>query len=318
MLNGAPPVPADFEEVLRRGYDEGRAVHGALPLPFEAFARRALALAERRLGRTGAAAGPPGECRAALGQPDPGTREALAEVLAKAALGDLFLAAACEEGVPGAWETFTARYGPTLVALAIRRGASRAEAEELAREIPGELYAAPPGGGARTRLGTFDGTGSLAAWLGMIVHRRIVDRRRDSARSRVSAEAIAAEGAAPAAAEADPAALADDAETARRFEEAFREAWGALSPRETLAVLLRYRDALPQRSIARILDVGEPRVSRILAGAAEKIRTILARHAGLRPGEEGPGSDRLRAAFRDVVGRSLATPVPPPDPSAHG
>jgi RNA polymerase sigma factor (sigma-70 family) len=293
--------PAGHALVLRRGYAEGRAAHGPLALSFDAYARRAVDLAEKRLRRAGAAA----------------TREEVAEALSKAALADLYLAVACEEGAPGAWEAFTARFGPTLIAMAVRRGASRGEAEELAREIPGEIYAPPPGGGARTRLGTFDGSGSLAGWLAMIVHRRLVDRRRASAREAPSEAAIDGVAARPDA-DGDPAGAAGDAETARRFEEAFRAAWATLTPRESLAILLRFRDGLAQKEIARLLEVGEPRVSRILAGAADRIREAVGRIAGLRPEEEDLGSERLRAALRDVVAESLATGAPPSDPSTHG
>src|SRR5689334_13376613 len=123
-------------EALRRGYEEGRSVHGPLPLPYEAFVARALELTRRRVARTG----PP---------PEPAEVD---EALARAALGDLFLAVACEEGVPGAWDRFAAAFGRTLVGIAVRRGAANAEAEEIAREIPGELFTPPPRGGCRTRL----------------------------------------------------------------------------------------------------------------------------------------------------------------------
>ncbi len=105
--------------MLRRGYEEGRAAHGPLDLPVGIYAERVLLLTARRLG---AAA----------------TEEEIAGALARAALGDLYLAVACEEGVPGAWERFTEEYGGTLVALAVRRGARGGEAEDLARELPGE------------------------------------------------------------------------------------------------------------------------------------------------------------------------------------
>jgi RNA polymerase sigma-70 factor (ECF subfamily) len=301
--SGAAP---EVEALLRGGHDAGRAAHPGIDLPHEAFARRATDLAQRRLRRIGPALAAAGYAAA------------LAEALSRAALADLFLAVACEEGVPGAWDAFAARYGPVVAALALRRGASRQEAEDLSREIPGDLFAPPPGGGARTRLGTYDGTGSLTAWLGVLVHRRLVDQRRAAALGPAPVDPERAEAVAAGSSGADPAAAALDAETARRFGEALRDVWGSLSPRETLAVLLRYRDGLPQTDIARLLAVGEPRVSRILAGAAEKIRAAVQRRVGARPAVGSEDPDRLRAALQEALVKSMASLAAPSDPSTDG
>jgi len=274
--------------VLRRGFEEGRAAHGPLPLPFETFERRALALTDRRLRRAG-------------GTPAPGEVE---EALSRAALGDLFLAVACEEGTPGAWDRFAAFYGRTLVALAVRRGAANAEAEELAREIPGELFTPPPSGGTRTRLGTFDGAGSLAGWLAVIVQRRLVDRRRAAVRTVPLADTDRPDGSAP-----DPASAAADAETGRLLGEGLREGWAALADREALALLLKYRDGVSQTAIAGILGVGEPRVSRMIAAASEKLRAAVIRRTGRDAHQAAGGLERTVAGF-------LATLPPRPDPSS--
>ena len=276
-------------EALRRGYEEGRSVHGPLALSYEAFAARAMDLTRRRLERLG---GPPAPAE-------------VDEALARAALGDLFLAVACEEGTPGAWERFTAAFGRTLVALAIRRGASSAEAEDLAREIPGELFTPPPRGGCRTRLGTFDGAGSLTGWLAVIVQRRLADRRRAAARTAPGEGPERADRSLP-----DPADTAADAETALLLGEALREGWATLTDREALALLLRIRDGVPQVDIARILGVGEPRVSRMISGASEKLRACVVRRIGRDAPRDSPGLERAVAGF-------LATLPSLRDPFAH-
>jgi len=295
--DGAVPAGGDLPALLLRGFEEGRVAHGPLALPFEVFARRAEDLAARRL-------------RAAGADPSP---EETAALLSRAALADLFLASACEEGVAGAWERFVGAFERMIVALAVRRGASKAEAGELAREIPGELFAPPAGGGSRTRLGTFDGAGSLAAWLGVIVQRRLADRRRSADRTEPVPVADAPDPGSP-----DPADLAVDAETGRLLEEAFREAWADLTARETLVLLFRYRDGLPQTEIARVLGVGEPRVSRMLSVAAGKIRASVVRRIGRDPSAGDRDPDRAWAALERAVAGFLATPPPSPDPYAHG
>jgi RNA polymerase sigma factor (sigma-70 family) len=282
----------EFDDVLRRGFDEGAAEHGPLALRFETFARQAAALTRRRLARSGRGAAP-GD---------------VASALARAALADLYLAVACDERAPGAWETFSSRFESKIVALGVRRGASRAEAEQIARDLPGQLFAPPDDGAARTRLGTFDGSGSLVGWLAVIVERRMADRRRAAARAPASIDREPASRGAPG-----PVEAAIGAEAARCFADAVAAAWRSLTPREALALLLLHRDGLPQAQIARVLAVGEPRVSRIVAAASQKIRESVVRAVGA-PAAEGATWDALRRA----VAESLATLPGGPDPSSRG
>jgi len=296
----------DHEEALRRGFAEGADAHGALDLPFETFARRALELTARRLRRGGEQA----------------SREEVAEALSRAALSDLFLAIACEERAPGSWEALAGRTRGTVVALALRRGASRAEAEDLAEEIPGELFVAPPRGEARTRLGTYDGSGTLAGWLAVIVGRRLADRRRVAARVRPAPGGRDEDEGTPdpraRPGDFDPAALAADAETARRFEEALRSAWVDLTDRERLVLRFRFADGLAQTEIARCLGVGEPRVSRSIRVAVEKIRSDLARRLDPRPGEGDRDPGHTWAALERAVAEFMGTLPPSSDSSTDG
>ena len=114
----------------------------------------------------------------------------------------------------------------------------------------------------------------------------------------------AATADAPAARTGDPLRRLLDAEAARALDEAFRAAWKDLTPKESLAVLLKYRDDLPQTAIARVLDVGEPRVSRILSAALEKIRAAIRTRV---PEGLGLDAERVRPTLRDVVAATLAS-----------
>ena len=291
---GGEEGPGDQATALRRGFELGRAAHGALGLAPEEYSRRVLALVEGRLRRAGV----------------PVAAEGMAEALSRSDLADLYLAVACEAGTAGAWERFSGAYGRVIVALAVRRGASAAEAEELAGEIPGELFTPPPRGGARTRLGTYDGSGSLSGWLAVIVQRRLADRWRAASREPPPPR--------PPPPEPDPHAAAGDRETLARFEEAFREAWADFAPQEALALLLRYRDGLPQTEIARVLGVGEPRVSRVLSGASARIRVAILRRLGSLPVEGERDPARVLAALEGAVARILATLPPRNDSDGDG
>jgi RNA polymerase sigma factor (sigma-70 family) len=291
---GARPAAGEspFDELLRRAFDAGAAEHGPFALPRETFARRVLALTERRFTRCGRS---------------PGEGE-MAAALERAALPDVYLAVACDERVPEAWERFARRFEPLVVAMALRRGASRAEAEQIARDLPGRLFTPPEDGSAPTRLGTFDGSGSLSGWLAVIVARRVADVRRATARPQEPLDPdIAARDA------ADPVATAIGGEAARRFTDAIDEAWRRLTPRESLALLLLHRDGLSQAQIARAMSVGEPRVSRIVAAATEKLRAAVARRVG------AAGDDAATwVALRAAAAKSLATLARSTDSLPHG
>jgi DNA-directed RNA polymerase specialized sigma24 family protein len=289
----APSRPLhEHEPALRRFFEEGRAEYGALPLGFEAFAGRVLALTARRL------AGVPAlEAR---------VRQALQTVAGR----DLYLAIACDLGVPGSWETLSRRFLPRLKALLRRRGSSAREAEELTRELPGDLVAPPASRRDRTTIGSFDGTGTLFFWMAGVVLRRRAQRARSHA-----AAPPEAEGGAPAypPVASGPVELAEHAEFVALFARDFERAWRALTSRETLALLYKYRDGLPQTVIARLLGIGEPRVSRLIAKALTRLRHSLERVWSER--SPGPGAGPW-SSLRQVVERRLATYGAPSNPPA--
>ncbi|HET6203579.1 MAG TPA: sigma-70 family RNA polymerase sigma factor [Planctomycetota bacterium] len=292
----------EIDELLRRGHERGSEEYGPLALPFGVFAPRALHLTRRRLRASGV-------------DPSP---ERIAGALAGAARADLFLAIACEEGIAGAWEAFLERYVPRLRALARSCGAQSSEADEIARELPGELVARPGEGGVRTRLGTYDGTGKLFTWLAVMVARRVADRFR--ARRSLPGSA-APMGDAPATdvpdrsrGATDPSVLAIDAETASRLREALRRAWAGLDGRASRALLLKFRDGLPQKEIAARLGLSDSRVSRILAASLERIRgAVQERFLADFPGRWREG-ESFWNAMREAVARHLQEFRPPPEP----
>lgn len=297
------PKGADADR-LRVGFDDGERAHGPLGLAFDVYAARVTALVRQRLERAGA-------------EPTPA---AIVHALERTALGDLYLAIACDERLPAAWEAFVGRFSPRLRALARRRGAREDEADAIARELPGALVAPPALGGARTRMGTFDGSGSLLAWLATIVAYRLVDPHRaprtEPIEAVLRAEESSARRVAPTAdASADPASLAVADESRARFSDALAGAWAHLAPRERLAVGWKYRDGLSQIDIARLLGVGPPRASRILARAVEKLRVGLGSEVRARRGDDDPASWR---ALERAIEVHLAIAARPPDSLEDG
>lgn len=239
---------------LRQGFAAGVQRHGVLGLSIEGFATAVRAMASRRVAR------------ARRGD----TPADVEHVIASLALADVYLTVACDTAQVGSWESFLRTYGPRLRALALRHGASSPEADDLVAELPGELAQPVPASGTRTRLGTFDGTGSLDAWLEVIVARRVADRIRTRRRSEQSAldDDLPAHTDGPF-----DVAVADEQEA--RLCAAFAAAWQQLDARQALALQLHFFENVGQAAIGAILGVGQPRVSRILAAALARLREKL-------------------------------------------
>lgn len=255
---------------LRRAFEAGREEWGELPVEFERFAHTVLARIDRRLVRAGIA-------------PDDETR--VHEALSASCAADLYLAIALEAGDGDAWMALERKLHPRLGALARKRGADRSEAREILDELAGELVSPTAGEGHPTRLSTYDGTGSLFGWLAVFVSRRVADRAR--ARRHDSLDAPEEPNGPPTdtgravTGEADdPGEVAAADEAASVVREAVESAWSRLGDREQLALLFKFRDELPQKEIARMFGVGAPRVTRILQGALEKLRTGVAEVVG--------------------------------------
>jgi RNA polymerase sigma factor (sigma-70 family) len=269
---------------LDRIWSEGRRAHGSLGLDLQA-------LREVLEGRIAA------RLDDLLGLSDDATEAAA--LLGRVDATGLFLAAACEVGRDGAWEELTRIYTPRLVGLAIRRGLPPSEAAGLADDVLGALALPPPRGGSRTRFGTYLGAGTLFGWLATMLVRRIADRARGRRTASLDADPeVASTVSADSGAQPLPAAVAR--ETAEKVADALSRAWTRLSPRERLVLALKYRDGRTQRAVARVLGVGEPRVSRLVRQALDKVQEPIRAAIGEIEDEQWP-------ALGDAVRTRLAT-----------
>jgi RNA polymerase sigma factor (sigma-70 family) len=275
----------DLAASARRARDEGTALYGPLAVD-EGALRAHLARALQR------------------GDPGSGIEHA----------ADLFLACAADGDVPGAWDTLLRSHGDAVRRMLQSRGVPDATARDVVEALPGALVADPGTGGSRTRLGSYDGSGSLRAWLGIVAMRAVITERRRAQR----AERAVAHGAGAGQPPGDPAALAGDAELGSRLARRLRDAWDELPPRWRLALALRFVQGLPGAEIARLLGVGAPRVTRIVEAAIAKLR------ASLKPDTAEPAAPppaTLRALLAAELARLAAVELPLAggrDPAAPG
>lgn len=248
----APAAPQETAD-LRRGFERGREVHGDHGLPLGDYCRGVREGLRRRRNARHLPA-------------DEATVAALVPTLA---LADLYLVRACDAGSESAWRALVAAYAPRLAALVRAREGRSVDPDAVVTEVFSGLALPPREGGARTCLGTFDGSGSLWSWLAATLVHRLLRAGRD--RLRPVGDEPLERGQAPEA----PADGLADAETAAAVDRALTQVWRRLEPEERCALVWKHRHGVPQRRIAALLKVHESRVSRWLDRGLAKLRGAL-------------------------------------------
>ncbi len=245
-------------DTLRRQHKAGIARYGDVGLSPDAFATAVRACIKRRLDAVGLDA----------------TSDRVTAALARLCGADLYLAQACEAGCAEAWSALDRLYTPRLLGLAIKQGADRTAAEDLVTALLADLaLPSGPKNPGNTLIGTYRGTGSLFGWLAMILVRRIAGAARRMRPASLDVAACSEGGTVADGARSDPARSIVDRETTLVLERALRGAWDTCTPREQLALVLKFRDERAHRWIADVLRVGVPRVSQLLAQALAKLGT---------------------------------------------
>lgn len=269
-----------FEEAYRTGEE----TYGPLPLDFDRFARRVATLMFDSVDSP--------------------------HSLATLHVADLYLAIACDERVPGAWEVFDRTFVPRMGGMARRLGASAEQADEIARGLSGELISPPANGRTRTRLGGFTGRGSLFAWLSVTVRNRLTDRvRRRRPDSGTDEIQDLSDDTDP-----DPPLRVVGSETSERLRVALRDALLDLSTRESLILLWIYRDNQTQAQISKVLKVSVPRVSQIKKRAEARVAASVRRSIKDDSFSAWPSRDWIWDSLKRAVSDLLHSPLAP-DPT---
>ena len=282
-LDDPQQMALQYSDQLDQLYQQGRRHYPTLPLERGAFAGRVLRAvldrARERLADGEAVRGAIGAIRAA----------------------DFYLASACEQMVAGAWETFERAYYPRIKGLARRYGALEEEAEELARSLSGELVEPPPRGRSRTRIGTYDGRGSLFAWLSVFIIRHLSDRAR---RRPPEAGDENLDSGVDSSAQLPPQMVVST-ETSARLTAALRDALLDLSTREYLIVKWLYVEEHTQSEVARRLEISVPRVHQIKSRAEGRLRDSVRRTLQEDSFSQWPSRDWLWGHLKGAVAELL-------------
>jgi RNA polymerase sigma factor (sigma-70 family) len=227
----------------------------------------------------------------------------------KLQLADLYLVIACEVQLDRALEKLLHVYTQPLLRLLRHQGASHQEALDGIQEMPSMLFTRAHRTTARSRLAGYSGRASLQRWLGVLVLNALADRRRQRQRG---TEVIRQAGAhAAQKTVASPFTAVASQETSQQIDRSLLAAWGQLTSRERLCLLYKFRDELSQRVIARLLRVGEPRVSRILKSGLDKLRAAIRQDLGQGWTQLTPLPSDVTQSASESMGftlRRLATP----------
>ncbi len=202
-----------------------------------------------------------------------------AEDLDDLAIGDLFLAAACTRGCQDAVRALLEHVGDVLDSALTRLGLSNDEIADVRMTVVQRLVVDDP-----PRISRYGGRGPLSQWVAVVAAREAKDRRRTAARRRglleVAHTAIAPE---------DPELGFLKAHYRAQFAEAFRDALGALGPRDRTLLEYRFVDGLTLDELARACGVHRATAARWLARIRgellEATRSTLQTRFGVNPAE---------------------------------
>lgn len=171
-------------------------------------------------------------------------------------LVDLHLAVACSRGEAAAIAAFEAELGPEIARALARLRVPAATADEIQQRLRHKLFVADAG--AAPKIASYSGRGPLRAWVRALVAHEATNehrRRRDDASESALGELAAGD---------DPELAQIRARYAGPFRDAFREALGALSPRDRNVLRLVYADGVSVEQVAAVYGVHRVSASRWL------------------------------------------------------
>jgi RNA polymerase sigma factor (sigma-70 family) len=203
---------------------------------------------------------------------------------------DFFLACACLEGKPAAWEAlFNSRASRTesLLVDALRSRAVRLfprdpeRQDEAVSDFWGYLIVPPNRERARKRdapaiLARYDGQRPLVPWLICVFHNKLLSELRDNEGLRPLPDLD------PGDADFELPLSAPGSDLDGRWHDEFRAAahewFGELNDREVLLLGLRLRYRLSQREVAGILGIHEGNVSKHTAKVRDRCLERIGQH----------------------------------------
>jgi RNA polymerase sigma-70 factor (ECF subfamily) len=254
--DGEVVPPRDLDAALRARFDVARAAWPGLSLEPEAFARHHV---ERAVGT---------------------------ELPALERSADLYLACACERGVPSAIQTFHVTYRDDIARAAARIHSSPSFADDLMQVVSERLFVPAGPARPRPRIAEYAGRASLRGWVGSVAKRaglnmlRGMDQKEQETLSSSVERHLVVTG---------PEMALLKARYKSEFESAIRAAVGKLTTKDRTLLLLHFLEGVTLPQLATMQGVSRATIGRWLAAAREALheetrRELLGR-ARLSPSE---------------------------------
>jgi RNA polymerase sigma-70 factor len=244
----AHSVELRLDESFESAYQNAYCYYKDLELGIDKFNERLAAVVEKYVGHDAPA-------------------DEVTGFIEKLHTNDLYLTVACAQQSEAAWDYFYRKYHKYVLSLAFSFSSSSDAANELAANVMEDLFLRDRLG--RTRIASYEGRSSLAAWLHVIVcHRAINDRElKYNHLEQIECMPEIADSASIRSIEA--ALRATQYETI--IKDAIDLACKRLEHRERLMLLLRYDQGLQVSQIARLLGVSPSTISRHLVRSHENL-----------------------------------------------
>ena len=172
---------------------------------------------------------------------------------------DVYLAVACALHFNDAWERFTLLYQSFIRKVAVRVSSTADAAREIADSIPGYIFL--PGASGTSRIASYEGRSSLAAWLSAVVNNFAIKEQRHCTLS----DGLDSVSDIP---DRGSAERLESTVMASRYTsliyDAIATSGKCLNDRERLILSLKYGDGLSGSEIAETIGVHPATVSRHL------------------------------------------------------
>jgi RNA polymerase sigma-70 factor len=194
---------------------------------------------------------------------------------------ELFLATACAEGDEAAWQIFQSQYHSVIQKTARCCAENISEARELSDSLMSDLFL-PARSESRkkgSKIGQYDGVGSLEGWIKVVVSRMAIDQIR-SRQKQVSWGDLEIEPV-DNHSSANTAGLVeelDNQRAARIFAASLKYAVDQLTSQERLVLNLYYLQDVNLKEIGRLLKVHESTASRAVDRIKKQVRQSVEKH----------------------------------------
>ena len=225
---------------------------------------------------------------------------ALAEILSRLAVEDLYLACAAGYGDANAIELLVATLVKPSVAAICRNGESPAFADEMIQVLRQKLLVAAEN--EEPKILSFSGRAPLAAWIAVVVQRTVSTLRRTEGtrehfekRAAIEAEIV----------ERDPELGYIKAHYSDVFARAFERALARLSDRERSLLRLHNLHGVTLQQLATVYGVNDATISRWLKQARAALVEETGRHMREAAGVSASEFASLARALTSQVDVSL-------------